>query len=319
VSKKTRIYFATDIHGSDTCFKKFINAASFYKASVIILGGDITGKVLIPIVVNSNGTVSFNTPTGQLIVAQQNEVPDHEKKLNGAGYYPIQIQSSEVERFNRDLSLKNESFHKLILDKVRNWMQIADSRLASNEDVCCYVQGGNDDALEVDDILNSSKRVRNTEGKALWIDSDHEMISTGYTNPTPWNCPRDIPEEQLDSKIRAMADLVKNVKTCVFNFHCPPFNTGLDLAPSLDKDLRPEVYGGGPMMKPVGSTSILNLIKERQPLLGLHGHVHESHGYVRIGRTLCLNPGSEYAEEILRGYLIDIEGEKVKQYVPVEG
>src|SRR6266568_2674048 len=55
LSRRTTIFFATDIHGSERCFIKFINAAKFYQADVLILGGDITGKAMVPIVRQANG------------------------------------------------------------------------------------------------------------------------------------------------------------------------------------------------------------------------------------------------------------------------
>ena len=45
-----KIFFATDIHGSEICWSKFLNAAAFYKADLVVLGGDVTGKIMVPIV-----------------------------------------------------------------------------------------------------------------------------------------------------------------------------------------------------------------------------------------------------------------------------
>jgi len=146
------------------------------------------------------------------------------------------------------------------------------------------------------------------------------MISCGYSNMTPWNCPRDFPEEELNKKISEMTAQVEEMEKCIFNLHCPPFNTMLDQAPKLDKDLNPSVQpGGGLEMAPVGSTAVREAIQKHQPLLGLHGHIHESKGTFKIGRTLCMNPGSEYAERILRGLLLDIDGNRVKDFMFTSG
>jgi len=162
--------------------------------------------------------------------------------------------------------------------------------------------------------------VINPEEKVVPVDDKHEMISTGYTNITPWNCPRDVSEEELAKKIENMTSKVTNMKNCIFNFHCPPYDSSIDSAPKLDKDLKPAVSPGGEMlMIPVGSTAVRAAIEKYQPLLGLHGHIHESRGTAKIGRTLCLNPGSEYGEGILRGALITLEDDKVKSHQLTSG
>ena len=103
------------------------------------------------------------------------------------------------------------------------------------------------------------------------------------------------------------------------NFHCPPAETSLDQAPALTDDLRPIVFGGRVMTKPVGSTSMRAAIEQHQPLLGLHGHIHESRGAERLGRTLCVNPGSDYGEGILRGAIIEVVNGRVSSHKFVTG
>ena len=72
-------------------------------------------------------------------------------------------------------------------------------------------------------------------------------------------------------------------------------------------------------MGPGGSSAVRSAIEKHQPLLGLHGHIHESKGFVKIGRTFCVNPGSEYGEGILRGVIIDLEDGKVKNFLLTQG
>jgi Icc-related predicted phosphoesterase len=224
LAKRTRIFFATDIHGSDTCFKKFVNAGQFYKAQVLVLGGDITGKVLISIVKRDDGKFFFNSPKREPVVATDKELEQHEQNLAAAGYYPYRLPPSEAQEFNENREFKDKVFHGLILDRLRKWVEIADTRLASSG-IKCYVQGGNDDSPEIDDVLKTSKTITIPERKVVMIDDSHEMISTGYTNMTPWKCPKDIPDEELGSMIEEMAKQVKNMKSCVFNFHCPPYDS----------------------------------------------------------------------------------------------
>ena len=102
--------------------------------------------------------------------------------------------------------------------------------------------------------------------------------------------------------------------------HVPPYDSGIDSAPELDENMRPKLGPGGQVMiTPVGSTAVRKAIESYQPMLSLHGHVHEARGFVKIGKTLCLNPGSEYLEGILRGVLIQIDKGKVRDFIFTSG
>jgi Icc-related predicted phosphoesterase len=106
----------------------------------------------------------------------------------------------------------------------------------------------------------------------------------------------------------------------VFNVHCPPSDTHLDQAPLLDDDLRPVVDASGIRTTSVGSTSVREAIERHQPVLGLHGHVHESPGASKLGASLCLNPGSEYGDGILRGAIVDLEtGHGLRSWQMIQG
>jgi Icc-related predicted phosphoesterase len=63
-------------------------------------------------------------------------------------------------------------------------------------------------------------------------------------------------------------------------------------------------------MAPVGSTAVREAIERQRPLLGLHGHVHESAGVEKIGRTVCINPGSDYGDGILRGAIVELDRDR---------
>jgi Icc-related predicted phosphoesterase len=306
------------VHGSDVCFKKFINAASFYDVDVLILGGDITGKMIVPIIEQPNGSFEANFLGKQVILNNEEEIKQLEQKIRNAGFYPYRTNPQEVTKLKEDEKMLNELFSRLMMESVKKWIEFAESKLQKLK-VKCFIMPGNDDQFIIDQILNSSKIIVNPEGKALHLDEHHEMISTGYANITPWRCPRDVSEEELAKKINNMISQVDNIKNCIFNFHCPPYGTTLDLAPKLDENLKPIVSGGGFIMEHVGSKAIRKAIEEYQPLLGLHGHIHESRGIDNIGRTICLNAGSEYIEGVLRGIIIILSDGKIKSYYPVSG
>jgi len=310
---QTRIFFTTDLHGSDECFLKFINSGKFYKTSVIICGGDITGKMLIPLIATQDSGYEAEF-LGRTQKVRNDEVSQLEKSIAQAGYYPFKTTKEELSHLNIDRDKVENLFSELMIQRLKKWIEIAEQRLR-NTGIKCIINAGNDDRIEIDNVLDASDFIIHAEGKVIDVDGKHEMISTGYTNITPWNCPRDISETDLAERIEHMTSKVSNMKNCIFNFHCPPFNSTIDTAPKLDSNLKPVVSGGGEVeLIPVGSTAVRTAIQKYQPLLSLHGHIHESKGSTKIGRTLCVNPGSEYGEGILRGALITIEDDKIKTF-----
>ena len=316
---RTRVFYATDIHGSEDCFRKFLAAGREYKPNVLILGGDITGKLIIPIIAQTQTEWTTTFLGENIAMRNESEIQAVEKKIRAIGYYTYRAPRHEAEEIQADKDRVEALFSKLICESVTSWINLAEERLKGSG-VKCYISPGNDDTFAIDPIIQSSDYVIYPEGKALKIDDEHEMISCGYSNVTPWNCPRDISEEELNMKISSMTAQVQEMDRCIFNLHCPPNNTMLDQAPKLDKDLNPSVQpGGGFEMAPAGSTAVRDAIQRHQPLLGLHGHIHESKGTFKIGRTLCMNPGSEYAERILRGLLLDIDGNRVKDFMFTSG
>jgi len=315
----TRIFFTTDTHGSSVCFRKFINAGKFYGAHVLILGGDITGKKVIPFVRQADGSFKVNHLDREQLIAEGDRLEALKRNITDMGYYPYVTDEAEVEGLAGDPAAQDAIFKDLMKERIREALQIADERLEGTG-IRCYVQPGNDDEYDIDELFDGGTGVVNPEGKVIQIDENYTMISTGHANITPWHCPRDIPEEQLEAMIDAMAGQISDFDHCIFNFHCPPYDTVIDQAPQLDDEMRPTLeMGGKPHMIPVGSPAIRRAIDKYQPRLGLHGHIHESRGSQKLGRTLCLNPGSEYGEGVLRGVIVDIEKKGVKSFTFTSG
>lgn len=286
-----RICFVTDVHGSERCFRKFLNTAKFYEVQYLILGGDITGKTLVGIERGPTGwRCSFNEHDYRdMDDAEMGRVA---QLIRDSGQYPVMGDHDELaELFSAER--RDETFRAAVVDGIRRWMEIADERLAGT-DVQCYVTPGNDDFWEIDEPLKAAERVHFVEGSRVRLDDRHEMITTGYSNETPWKSPRELPEEQLAQRIRGMFESVEDPEHLIAVLHPPPYGTELDQAPQIDSDFRVQTEGVAPKIGPVGSTAVRDFILEAQPLLSLHGHVHESQGAQRLGRTLCINPGSEY-------------------------
>jgi Icc-related predicted phosphoesterase len=315
----SRIFFTSDVHGSDVCFKKFLNSGKFYEANILILGGDITGKMIVPIIEQPDGTFKADFLGTEQMLKTREERDVLEKNIRNSGYYPYQSTPAEVEKLQADKKLRDELFSRVMTENVRRWVQLAEERL-KGANIKCYISPGNDDRVDIDEALRGSSIVTYPEEEVVWIDDHHEMITSGWANITPWHSPRELVEEKLAERFEPMISKVQHMETGIFNLHCPPYNTPIDLAPELDATLKPVVRGGGGVsMIHVGSTSVRSAIEKHQPLLGLHGHIHESRGFVKIGRTLCINPGSEYGEGILRGAVINLDEKGVKSYILTQG
>jgi len=314
----TKLFYATDIHGSERTFIKFLNAGKFYGANVLLMGGDITGKMIVPIRDQGDGTHKSRLLGTEYILRTEPEIQEMEKNIRFNGYYPFRVSEREKQELDTNPQRVDELFSKLMIEATERWLRVAEERLKSTG-IKCYITPGNDDRLELDRAFQASDFVVNPEGRVVQIDENHEMISSGYVNMTPWKAPRDTSEEELQKKIDALTSEVKNMPNCIFNFHVPPYDSGLDAAPKLDSNMRPVIGPSGVMMASAGSTSVRKAIEVHQPLLGLHGHIHESSGFKRIGRTLCLNPGSEYSEGVLRGAVVTLSKDKVKSYILTRG
>ncbi|MDG6898552.1 MAG: metallophosphoesterase [Nitrososphaerota archaeon] len=314
----SRIYFITDVHGSSRCFKKFLNAAKFYDASILILGGDITGKVTVPILEQPDGSYRCTYQGAEVRLKNKKEVDGLSAKAADSGSYTKVMGRQEFDELSSDPAKVTRLFNQLMVERVREWIKLAEQRLG-NTKVKCFISPGNDDIFEIDPVLGSSSYVVNPEEKVVSIDGVHEMITLGTTNHTPWNSPREVDEAELQKKIEKMADSVKNRATAIFNIHVPPISTLIDQAPQVDESLKVVVKSGQVQMTSAGSSACRSAIEKYQPMLGIHGHIHESRGITKIGRTLCANPGSEYGEGILRGFLADLEGEKIKSYLLTSG
>jgi Icc-related predicted phosphoesterase len=315
---RLKIFHTSDIHGSEKCFRKFLNAPKVYGADIIMLGGDITGKVLVPIVEQENG--QYNTEYMGIVteLKSKDELEKVIKHVSDAGGYPYLCTKNEFDKLKTDKAYLDTIFKKLIIQRVETWIRIAEEKL-KDSGVEVYIMPGNDDYLEIDDVLNRSSFIINPDGRVVEIKGGYEMISSGYANITPWKAPRDIPDEELEKILEAMASQLRRPSSSIFSLHAPPYNTPIDLAPQLDNTFKPVIAGGEIVMSHVGSMAVRKVIEEYQPLLGLHGHIHESKGVVRIGKTLCINAGSDYLAGNLQGALITIEDDKVKSYILTAG
>jgi uncharacterized protein len=312
-----RIFFATDIHGSETCWRKFLNSGQHYEADVIVLGGDMTGKALVPVIQDGDDHWHATLLENLEELVGEDQLAAFEEAVIRRGYYPFRTTPQEVQELQENEARWHGLFEEEMLKTVERWMQLADEKLAG-KGIRCFVCPGNDDQLNVDDVIRQAKTVELAEGEVVEIDG-YEMVSSGWANRTPWDTYREEDEEDLEIRIRKITDqLTAPPERTIFSLHCPPYKSGLDDAPQLTKDM--ELKEAGRSTVPVGSTAVRAAIEDHQPCLGLHGHIHEAKGTARIGRTLCINPGSSYEQGQLLGAVIDLDGKKkVKRFILTSG
>ena len=313
MGKAIKIFFVTDIHGSNTCYRKFLNALKAYNVDVGILLGDLTGKVLVPLVEKPGGgweTTLMGTHTD---LNTNEELEKLKKTIEMMGYYWVHQTCDEFHTYKEDPAKVDALFKQLMLQRLKEWMVLADERLVGTP-YKVYMAAGNDDHFEVDQVIEDSAVMVNCNNKNVPV-GDHEMVTFSWANPTPWNTPREKPDEELEPMLEELVAKVNDKSNAIFNFHAPPYGFALDLAPELSKDL---VQAADRKIH-VGSRAVAHMIEKYQPLIGLHGHIHESRGAQKIKRTLIINPGSEYSEGILKGAVIVLEKGKVKDYVFTSG
>jgi Icc-related predicted phosphoesterase len=313
MGNQIKFFFVTDIHGSNTCYRKYLNALKVYNVDVGILLGDLTGKVLVPLIEKTGGGWE-TTLMGQYTEVYTNDELDKLKKtIELMGYYWVHQTKDEYQDYKSEPKKIDALFKELVLQRMKEWMVLAEERLKDTT-YKVYMAPGNDDYFEIDKIIEDSSAIVNCNNKNVMV-GEHEMVTFCYANPTPWNTPREKPDEELEPMLESLISTVKDRSNAIFNFHAPPFGFGLDLAPKLDENL---VQAADHKIH-VGSVAVTKMIQKYQPLLGLHGHIHESRGVQKIHKTTIINPGSEYSEGILKGVVIVLEKGKVKDYIFTNG
>jgi Icc-related predicted phosphoesterase len=312
-----RLFFATDVHGSDRCFRKWVHAAAAYRVDVLVLGGDVTGKAVAPIVENDGGWTGV--ADGRRVHARgEEELAELRRRLRDAGHYDVVMSDAEAECLETDAGALDRLFWVAAKQRLSEWVELVDERL-QNSQIRGFTMLGNDDPEWLADVLRGSTAVVYAEDRICELPGGYEMVSYGYSTPTPWATPRELTEAEIEKQLESLARGLKDPSKAIFNLHCPPRDTHLDQAPQLDEDLRMKAGLGGQSMGSVGSQAVRDLIARLQPMLGLHGHVHESAGVEKIGRTLCINPGSEYSEGILRGAVVQLGEKGVASWQLVQG
>jgi hypothetical protein len=314
----TRILYASDFHGSEAFFRKFLGAALQYQARALIVGGDVTGKAMIPVIHQGGGRYEAHLFGRKESPASAPELEKLKQTITNVGFYPLVLEQDEAAALEADSAEMARRFEQEMILRVRQWLTLAEETLGP-KGIPLFFMPGNDDIFAIDAAIEGFEHIHNPDGRRYWLDDDHELAGVSYANLTPWRCARDIDEVALAAKLEAAAALLEAPQRAVLAIHVPPFDSGIDVCPELDENLQIIARGGHVLMKPVGSPAVRTAIEKIQPLLTLHGHIHEAPGHTRIGSTLCINAGSEYAEGILKAAIINLERDKVKGHVLISG
>ena len=317
MGKQLKIFYASDIHGSEKVFRKFLNAAPFYKADAVIFGGDLTGKALVPLVEVSPGRFAA-TAAG---VADQIEagtaLDTLEASIRARGSYPYRTTPDELAAMSADPELVRAIFRRVMRKGAEQWVTLADERLRA-AGIPALMMPGNDDEPEVKQLLAQGDWIIDAEGRCVELEG-FQVISWGWATVTPWHSPREVTEEGMAEALERLVGQLDLKRPVIFNFHDPPIESGLDLAYKMTPDLKVVMAGGQPALAPVGSTAVRAVIERIQPILSLHGHIHESRGFAKVGRSVAVNPGSAYTDGTLQGVLISLDDKKVRGQQLVTG
>jgi Icc-related predicted phosphoesterase len=310
-------FYASDIHGSEMLWRKFINSAAFYGVEVLIMGGDVAGKAVVPIV-SQNTTYYAPAVTGEQAFTED-QLPALERRIRGLGLYPYRMHVDELAAVEQDQGKIDALFLQIMKETLERWLRLAEERLRG-KGVRIYVMLGNDDEPALREVLASSPLVVDPEDRTVELGEGFQMLSCGFANPTPWHSPREMSEAELQHHFENLVSQLADPARSIFNLHVPPIRTAIDTAPVIDENLSPVIQGGSILMGPAGSEAVRALIEKYQPLLALHGHIHESRGTVKIGKTVCINPGSAYGEGVLHGALFELDKRKgLKRYQLTSG
>jgi Icc-related predicted phosphoesterase len=320
VARPFRLYICSDIHASERAWRKLVNAtrANTYKVDAVLIAGDLTGKALVPIVSGSDGRWTAELLGSRRRATTEAELAALERSIADVGYYGVRVSPEEQAVMERDPEVVTQHFREQIVRRVRDWMALAAERLEGSG-VPVYLMPGNDDDFAIDSVLAKSSYARDVNEQVIDLTPDYQLVSMGWSSPTPWSTPRELPEEEFLDRLSGLMSGVRDARKTVIMTHVPPYDSGLDTAPLLSPDLRPTASAGDVLRGPVGSTGVRKAIETFRPVLGVHGHIHESGGERRIGDTVCLNAGSEANHGILRGYLVDLGERGVERTLRVEG
>ncbi len=282
---QVKILFVSDIHGSENVFRKSLNAAKMYKVNYLIFGGDIFSKDFIP-VIDKGGS--------KLLDGKEVEISQLEEDSKVSGKLPLVMKEEEFQEAINNKKDMNSIIVRELEGQASRWVKIFHEKM-NGSDIETLWNLGNDDPLELDEYLNELG-IELAEAKVREL-GEFKVVSSGYVNPTPFGTYRELPDSTLFLRLDSMFKEVGEGPV-ILNAHAPPINTKLDQAVNKDRK-----------RNNVGSKAVRDIIEKYKPIVGLHGHIHESGGTDKIGNTKIGNPGSYYSDGIMSAIFLVLERE----------
>ena len=213
---KLKIFYASDIHGSERVFRKFLNAGEFYRADAVVFGGDLTGKAVIPFVEHTPNRFTADVFGVTRVVSAGAELTDLEQFVRDRGSYPYRTNSEQLRAMQDDDDLVSDVFSRLMRETAEKWVTLADERLRK-AGIPCVMMPGNDDEPEVKTILAQGDWIQDGEGRVVGL-GDYQIASFGWATTTPWHSPREVTEdamaERLPSSLRGSTPTCRPSLTC---------------------------------------------------------------------------------------------------------
>lgn len=322
-----KLLIVSDLHGSRMAYGKLSNAPRIYDCEAVIFAGDLTGKAVVPIV-NVNDDLYEAVIFGDHKTFPEKELENTIKTIEMSGYYTAVLSKSEYEELANDEKKIRDLFLRVEREKLEAAFQNIENKF-SQKKTKIYILPGNDDSESISEFAREY-----SSNSDIFVDIDEriaevgdlQLLGFGFSNKTPWNSPRELTEEQIEARLSDMFDKIdqSRLSKTVAVIHVPPHGTMIDQAPALTPDLRPVIKGGDAVMTSVGSTAVRKVIEKYSPMMGIHGHIHESPGvdYIRSNtrrKVPVLNAGSEYQAGVLRGALVAVEDGNVDNVMLTRG
>ena len=178
-----RIFFASDLHGSERCYRKFLNAAAFYEADVLILGGDLTGKAILPIVELGKGRYMARMMNNEVVEIDDDSLPALDRRIRDMALYPYVADRESLDHVRSSKEAMDATFTSVMRESLTSWMALAEEGL-SPRSMRCFVIPGNDDMKVVDEVLERAPElVVNVAKERAWVDDTHEIIGLDTSTP----------------------------------------------------------------------------------------------------------------------------------------
>ncbi len=315
MSDRLRLFYVADIHNSEAVFRKVLSIPAIYKPDVMIIAGDLTGKAMVPVIEELGGKYTAVYQGRKYSGEGEKGLTEVKRALLDKGVYPYVTTRDEVEELKQSPEKVDRIFKRLMVERIKEWVEVLEESISP--EVTVIMMPGNDDIKDIDAVIESSERVIYPLGRTLDIGLGYQVVSMDYVNPTPWGTPRETGEKELGKMLERASSGVTDWDRTICNFHCPPYKTNIDLAPKLDKNLKPVYRFGELEMEHVGCRAVRKFMEKHKPLLGLHGHIHESEGYDKVKKTLVINPGSEYWNGVLKGVIVDLTRDGIDKWFKI--